>query len=349
MIERDAVRSYLRRYCDRRSFMKAGAALGIGMAGSGVLESVFDIVRTRLGPLRVSQTREAMGTCVTMTVLDDSRDRAEQAIGLGFEEIDRLAGVFSRYDAATPLSVWNRDGKLSDAPPDLIMLVTRAVEVWRMSGGAFDVTVQPLVDLFRERGDVDIPQREIDDALARTGSHKIQITGSTLRFRGEGMGVTLDGIAKGYIVDRVSRKLAESGAERHLINAGGDIRTSSGSSDAVTWRIAVQDPQKKGHYPDVIRMRNGAVATSGSYEVYYDRDRIHHHVVDPRLGISPHHSTSVSVVAPDVMMADALSTAVFVMSKDAGFRMIDPLAGCSCLVVDPAGQSYTTSDWKSAG
>lgn len=349
MNERKAYRSYLRRCCDRRSILKAAAVLGIGAAGGNVLEKAIDVVRTKLGPLRVSQTRGAMGTFVTMTAIVDSRDHAEQAIGRAFEEIDRLVRIFSRYDPSTPLSMWNRDGVVTDAPRELVMLVERAIDVYHVSEGAFDVTVQPLVDLFRTKsGTADVTRSEIADALARTGSHRIEIAHGRLRFLGEGMGVTLDGIAKGYIVDRASQVLAANGVDRHLVNAGGDIRVSGGSPPEVTWRIAVQDPGKRrGSYPDIIRMRNGAVATSGDYEVFFDRDRVHHHVVDPRLGSSPHHSTSVSVAADDVMMADALSTAVFVMERREGLGMIESLGRCASLVLGRDGRAYRSSGWES--
>jgi thiamine biosynthesis lipoprotein len=194
-----------------------------------------------------------MGTFVTMTAVDDSQDRAEEAIGLAFEEIDRLVRIFSRHDAATPLSVLNEEGTLPDAPPELIDLVRQSVDFCGLSYGAFDVTVKPLVDLFKQSGDgeraVVATRKEIETALNRVGSDKIEITASGLRFKRDGMGVTLDGIAKGHIVDRASRVLSDNGVRDHLINAGGDIRAAGQPSDRSEWRIAVQDPEKRRNYP----------------------------------------------------------------------------------------------------
>jgi len=342
--------SRLFRSGDRRAFLKAFGVLGVGAAAGGVLQAVFDVVKIGSNRSSVSQTRLAMGTFVTMTAVDDSQDRAQQAIGLAYEEIDRLVRIFSRHDSATPLSVLNQQGALPDAPPELVELIRRSVQFNGLSHGAFDVTVKPLVDLFGRSGDGDVvaTRKEIESMLALVGSDKIEITASGLRFKRDGMGITLDGIAKGHIVDRASRVLSDHGVRDHLINAGGDIRAAGQPSDRPAWRIAVQDPEKRRNYPAVIELNDGAVATSGDYEVYYDRERLFHHVIDPRTGSSPHSASSVSVVSTTVMEADALSTAVFVLTPNDGVRLIDSLDGAECLVLGD-DRPYPSKGWQSSG
>ncbi len=344
--------SRLFRSGDRRTFLKAFGVLGVGAAAGGVLQAVFDVVKIGSSRSSVSQTRLAMGTFVTMTAVDDSQDRAQEAIGLAYEEIDRLVRIFSRHDSATPLSVLNQEGTLPDAPPALVELIRRSVEFNRLSHGAFDVTVKPLVDLFGRGGDgegaVVATREEIESALARVGSDKIEIGARSLRFGRDGMGVTLDGIAKGHIVDRASRVLSDHGVRDHLVNAGGDIRAAGQPSDRPAWRIAVQDPEKRRNYPAVIELNDGAVATSGDYEVYYDREKLFHHVIDPRTGSSPHSASSVSVVSTTVMEADALSTAVFVLTPNDGVRLIDSLDRAECLVLGD-DRSYPSKGWQSSG
>lgn len=348
---RKEVLSQLYRTGDRRSFLKACGVLGIGVAAGGTLQAVFKVVKTDGGPLRVSQTRIAMGTYVSMTAVHQSRDQAEEAIGLAFGEIDRLVSVFSRHDPTTPLSVLNNESALSDPPPELVGLLRQSLALNRTSGGAFDVTVLPLIELFQARLSgkaASFPSaREVEDALERVGSEHLEITsGGGLRFSRPGMGITLDGIAKGYIVDQASRVLAGNGIENFLVNAGGDIRTSGRRSGKTPWTVAIEDPRKKGAYPSVIQLTDGAVATSGNYEVYFDKDKIFHHVVDPRTGLSPHHSTSVSVVAESVMMADALSTTVFVQEPGEGTRFIDSLEKTACLVLGTDGERYKSRGWS---
>jgi thiamine biosynthesis lipoprotein len=133
-----------------------------------------------------------------------------------------------------------------------------------------------------------------------------------------------------------------------LINAGGDIRTAGRRADDKPWTVAIEDPRKKKAYPAIIQMTDGAVATSGNYEIYYDKDKIYHHVVDPRSGLSPGHSTSVSVTAASVMMADALSTAVFVQEPGEGIRLIDSLERSECLVLGKTGEQLKSRGWNAA-
>ena len=162
------------------------------------------------------------------------------------------------------------------------------------------------------------------------------------------MGITLDGIAKGYIVDRASEILTRNGISNHLINAGGDIRTSGSAVKGKPWTIAVQDPAKKKEYPDVITMMSGAIATSGNYEIFYDNEKMFHHIIDSRTGHSPELSASVTVQASSVMDADALSTSVFVMQPAQGVNFIDSQQGCECFVVESSGATHKSLGWKTA-
>jgi thiamine biosynthesis lipoprotein len=156
------------------------------------------------------------------------------------------------------------------------------------------------------------------------------------------MGITLDGIAKGYIVDRMADVLLQNGVPNFLINAGGDIRTAGTKGNGFPWTVAVQDPSKEGEFPDVMQMTDGAVATSGSYERRYG------HIVDSGLAESPEHNTSVTVSAPTSMTADAMATALFVMKPDDGLRLIGTLPGNECLIVDNRGEQRRSVGWNSA-
>ena len=162
----------------------------------------------------------------------------------------------------------------------------------------------------------------------------------------EGMGITLDGIAKGYIVDRAGEVLAAKGIVNHLINAGGDILTNGVAAKGKPWTVAIQDPAKHKQYPDVIQLASGAIATSGNYEVFYDKEKVFHHIVDGRSGISPEISASVTVKADTVMDADALATSVFVMQPTLGINFINSQPDCECLVVGNNGLVAKSKGWK---
>ncbi len=159
------------------------------------------------------------------------------------------------------------------------------------------------------------------------------------------MGITLDGVAPGFIADRAAQVLAENGIVNHLVNAGGEIRVGGSVAKGKAWTVAIQDPAKKKEYPDVISLREGAVATSGNYEIFYDREKVFHHIVNSKTGHSPHLSTSVTVMAPTAMDADILSTAVFVMEPEVGMRYINSRPGYECFVIDRQGQTMHSNGW----
>jgi thiamine biosynthesis lipoprotein len=112
--------------------------------------------------------------------------------------------------------------------------------------------------------------------------------------------------------------------------------------------VAVQDPDKRGDFPDLVHLKNGAVATSGSYEIYLDRERAFHHIIDSCTGRSPSRNASVTVVAPSTMVADALATAAFVMGPEEGVAFIDSFSRCECLIIDAHGCQMKSKRWKSA-
>ncbi|UCF82991.1 MAG: FAD:protein FMN transferase [Desulfobacteraceae bacterium] len=336
---------------NRRSFLKLSGLLGLGLASPCIMPAIAEAVKFDRETYKVSKTRLAMGTFVSITLIHPSRDKAEEAMGQAFQEIERLTRSMSRFDGATAVSQLNSEGFLKDAPPEVAEVVVRAMAYYRLTHQAFDISVKPVVDLFREKfalgKDSHPTEKQLGQALDLVGSDKIVLKGSTIRFTRPGMGITLDGIAKGYIVDRASRILARHKIKNHLINAGGDIRAMGSRGDKKTWTVAIQDPKKKKQYPDIIRLTDAAVATSGNYEVYFDREKMFHHIIDPRTGLSPVLNTSVSVVAQTAMDADALSTSVFVMNSTHANRFIDSLKGCECLIIAKGGKTFKSSGWKS--
>jgi FAD:protein FMN transferase len=301
---------------------------------------------------QVSGERPAMGTLVSVTALGPSRARLDDALGRAFEAMDRLIGLLSRFDAASPVCHLNATGRLDGPPPEVAEVLTRALEYHRLTRGAFDVSVAPLVDLFRDRlvreTPVEPTAAEIDEALARVGAQHVALARRRVGLGRPGMRLTLDGIAKGYIVDAVAAVLDRGGVRRYLVNAGGDIRARGANADRRSWTIAVADPWARGGYADTIRLGDAAVATSGSYERCFDAAAAYHHIVDAATGRSPVHCSSVSVVAPTALAADALATSVFLMGPRHGVAFIDGLSGCACLVLDREGREHRSRAWRSA-
>lgn len=211
------------------------------------------------------------------------------------------------------------------------------------------MTVQPVIDLFRAHrnpsGELTLDDSGASAARALVGRRGLQVSGADLSFARSGMGITLDGIAKGYIADRVSAVLTSAGVKNHLVNAGGDIMASGHKSPGVPWRVAVQSPTGPT-YAGELSLSGKAIATSGSYEIYYDASRRHHHLINPVSGFSPAVG-SVSVVAGTAMEADTLATALSILPPSDALKLVQGLPGRECCILSPDGCIYTSPGWAS--
>ncbi len=338
------------RIMDRRTFLKYSGVLGVGFAFGGLMPASECVAFDRK-LYKVTRARLAMGTFAAITVMHPSRAEADDVIGKAFEEMDRVSRLLDRYQSSSPIGTLNRDGYLSDMPPEVSEVLARSLHLHKASHGAFDVTVKPLVDLYKEHfaaHNSPPSEAQVAKVLDLVDSGSVRFDGRSIRFRKEGMGVTLDGIAKGYIIDCGAKVMKQHGIKHALINAGGDIRAIGGKESKTPWKVAVQNPEKDGPYIDTLTMVDGAIATSGNYEIYFDREKLYHHIVDPKTGRSPLQSASVTVLAKNVMEADALSTSVFVLEPQAGKRFIEDTAHCECLILSSGKGKLMSRGWPSA-
>ncbi|MEJ2548345.1 MAG: FAD:protein FMN transferase [Gemmatimonadota bacterium] len=345
--------------------MSLEGLLALGFEPAGVEPTVVEAGRGDDGYV-LALERPGMGTRVSLSLRADSPDRADAAAGEAFARLDRLTALLNRYDSGSSLARLNETGSLRDAPPELTAVVDLALSVGRLTCGAFDPTVAPLVNLFGG-GEPRVPPgalalasnpgrhqlsgpppdpatlAEIRDLI---GAERIRRRGRMIGFERSGMSLTLDGVAKGWIVDAMAAGLRDAGIDDFLVDAGGDIRARGRPETGRPWTVAIQDPDLGEDWPDVIGLHGGAVATSGSYEFYFDPGRTRHHIVTGTEGGSPNDLVSVTVTAPDTAMADALATAVFVLGPVAGLGCIEGMTGCECLLVDPDGARHATSGWS---
>lgn len=282
-----------------------------------------------------TQSRLLMGTVVSISAAGASRGLADDAMGRAFERIELLETVFNRHDGASALGVLNTQGSLKDAPAALCALLDESLALHRASGGAFDVSVAPLVDLMESGSHFD--SRQFAEAKALADISAIRLSGPSIRLEKSGMALTLDGIAKGAIVDAAARSMREAGVENFLINAGGDIYASGQKAAGQSWKVAVESPEKDGNYPAVITLSGRGMATSGGYE------RLGH-LISPQNGISARLYKSVSVTAPTVKEADALATALSAMPLMQAKAFVSARPGCAALFIDNGGKIHS-SNW----
>jgi thiamine biosynthesis lipoprotein len=332
----------------RRSFLALSGVLGLNLVSLN-LPLPSDASRFSSKLHIVSMSNLGMGTYVNMTVLHGSRDAAQEAMGLAYEEIARLSRLMNRHDASSPVSYLNNSGTLDDAPLEVLDVIHSSIKFYQVSEGSFDITVKPAVDLYADsfKGKEQPPtEQELGKILHLLGSNKIRIAGSTVSFTRQGMGITLDSIAKGYIIDRAMQVLRNNGIKHGLINAGGDIAMYGGKGKNRPWRVAIQDPWHPDRSIDVLEMSTGAVATSGNYEIFFDQEKIYHHIISPATGIPAREIASISIKAANVMTADALATAVFVKGPKNGRKFIERTPGLEGLVIKNNKEKTISDQWK---
>ncbi|MDD2653971.1 MAG: FAD:protein FMN transferase [Candidatus Omnitrophica bacterium] len=262
----------------------------------------------------------ALGTVIQITCSD------QRAIDIAFNEIKRVENLLSKYVSDSEVSKLNTSGKLK-VGPDLLYVLTKAKEFYITSNGAFDVTVGPLVDIWKKaiKNKV-LPQEEdIKKAMQLVGFDKVVIDEkeSTVAFLKEGMSIDLGAIGKGYAVDCAIKKVRDNGTKSCLIAIAGDIYCL-GNKNGEPWQIGIQHPRNKKDLLDALNLENQAVSTSGDYQqMVIIGNKRYSHIIDPRTGFpSDSKVISATVLAPDCLSADALATTIFVLGKTKGMDLV---------------------------
>lgn len=330
------IKEKMEQMTDRREFLKLMGALGIGLTPLVIVPSTSEMIFGR-DLAQANKTRPLMGTFVNVTVLDNSGDRATEAMEAAFAEIERLISLLDRHSQDTPVAYLNRMGHLKDIAPEIHEVMYLGEHIHRLTGGMFDITVKPVLDLFEKhfsRTSEPPPAAEVQMVIKQVGAQYIRHGQDEIRFFKDGMGITLDGIAKGYIVDQAISLLKSRGIKHALINAGGDIRALGDKGRGRPWKIAIQDPIHKNKVMHIIPLQGRALATSGNYENYFDPEKKFHHIINPETGLSPQTFTSVSVLASSLAKADALATAAFIPAWEKAQEFIQAVPGTEALWID---------------
>ncbi len=237
----------------------------------------------------------------------DGEHLLERAVG----EIRRLEAIFSLYRPESALSRLNHTGRLPSPPFEMLELLTVAGSIHQRTDGAFDPTIQPLWALHAacaSQGRTPTAA-EIAAARARTGWENLHLDARSVSFRRAGMSLTLNGIAQGYIADRVAAMLRGEGVENVLVDAG-EIHALGGGPDGTGWRVGLA-----GGAARPLTLKNRAIATSAPLGTTFDANGRQGHIIDPRTGRPGGRHAQVSVIAPSAAVADGLSTAFCLLEK----------------------------------
>ena len=326
------------RRVSRRRFMRiaAGAASCGGLALLGPARSL----KAEVAP--AVWRGIALGNLAGIEIRHPDADKSAALLETARAEIERLESILSLYRPSSALSQLNRDGILRDPPLDLVNVLAQAQHFGALSNGAFDVTVQPLwkvyADHFSVRGcDPAGPGAKlVEQAATRIDYRALEIEPSVLGLNRAGMAVTLNGIAQGYITDRIAELLRNEALDHVLVDLG-EIRALGTRDRDQPWRAGIENPRDWQRILAEVPLADRALATSGGYGFQFDPAGRFHHIFDPHSGACPHRYASVSVVASDATTADALATACNLLPVDTAAALLKAAGADRALFVDPDG------------
>ncbi len=281
----------------------------------------------------------ALGAEAEIRLYHPDETAARRILAKAEAEIRRLEAIFSLYRPDSALSRLNRDGRCDAPPLDLVELLALCGRINRATDGAFDPTIQPLWALYAEHfaaaPESGGPSADaIAAALDKTGWRHVEFDAGGIAFRRDGMALTLNGIAQGFITDRVSALLKSHGITDVLVDLGEINAVGSQEKNGDGWQVRL-DPAHSGNGPAVM-LKDRAVASSATAGTLFDENPAFGHILDPRTG-RPAASDlqGVSVIAPDAALADGLSTAALVLGLEGlkhslgNFEQVDARALCA--------------------
>ena len=319
-------------------------AITIMAAGAGV--SLLGADRAaRDAPVLYAWNGTSLGSPARLRLYHSDRAAAAQVVARCAAEIERLERIFALYRDDSELARLNRDRRIAAPGHDLRLVLAEALRLADLSGGAFDVTVQPLWDLYarhffgREPPDpAGPPPRDVAAALALVDWRGVEISARQAALARPGMGLTLNGIAQGYVADRITDILRNAGCDRVLADLGRSELVALGRHpDGRCWQIGLADPRQPDRIARVLDLSNGALCTSGGYGTKFEPSGRFHHLFDTATGASAGHYIAASVFAPSAMIADALSTALYVAPPVLGGKILSNYRGISALLTLPDG------------
>lgn len=291
------------------------------------------------------RTQVALGTLIEIQVRGMERKAAWSAIDAAFAEVRRVDTLFSTYAEGGPVWQLNHDrDTLIEVPGEVFALMLRCDSLTRVSGGAFDIALEPLIRAwgFKDEEPAFPSTGELTEALQHSGWTHVRLEQPNIVHKSADAMINFGAIAKGYAVDRAVAVLEEKGVSEGLVNAGGEVRATGGS-----WSIGIQHPRSSSELAAVIDPRGRAVATSGDYEQYFEQDgERYHHILNPATGLPARECMSVTVLAGDDVTADALATAVFVLGPRKGMEFLQQYADIEGLIIDESGKEHATPGFE---
>lgn len=297
------------------------------------------------------QSRFLLDTVVELMLASPNEKQATEAMEAAFSEMQRVEALLSKYRKGSQIFRINQQAAQQPVAVDaeVIEILRRSLAYSEQTGGLFDMSIGPLMDLWGIGTEGEgIPKRaDLEQLLPYINYTQVDIrTTGEVFLRHAQNSLDLGGIAKGYSIDKAIEMLRQRGITSALLNAGGDIRCLGRKIDGSAWRIGVKHPREEGVLA-VVELGDMAVATSGDYERFFLRDDTrYHHLLDPRSGLPARDCQSVTILAPSAEQADVMATAVFIMGPERGLEFIETHADIEGMIVDTHGEIVKSSGFS---
>ncbi len=327
---------------------RRGAAFGALLASL----SLFLGCSSSRASAETSRTDFVLGTLCTVRIVEGPKGaKAEKLLDGAFARLRAIEERLSANKEGTELARINEAAGRAALPAsdELRLVLGKALEYARLSGGAFDPSIGPLVKLWGIGSDAArLPARSEIEAARRLIDWKaveLDEAAKTVRLARPGMRLDLGAIAKGYAADELKRLLAAGGVKAAIVDLGGNVYALGAKRGGGNWRIGVQvpDPQAgRGEYLGIVEGLDMTVVTSGVYERFLEAGgKRYHHILDPATGYPVDNGlVSVTIATASSVDADALSTTLFALGRERGMALAAALPGVSVVVVDAAGKVY---------
>lgn len=297
-----------------------------------------------------SPTMYSMDTTLDITVQGRGEKTAQDDFSESYRLAKKIESYTSRFDPESDVANINRNagGRAVKVHPETLEIISESLEYSRLTDGAFDITIAPVAGLwgFYDKKYRVPAKEEIRATLPLVDWRKVEVDEKegTIRLASPGMGIDLGGVAKGYAAGAISDLLRERGVRHGLVNFGGAVGAVGNRADGKPWVVGIKSPRGKANsMVGRIKAVDDYVSSSGDYERYFIRDgRRYYHIFDPKTGRQPTGAMDATVVGPDSLTADILSTSIFVMGRDRGFELIGTQPGYQAVFIDDRGDVSQT-------
>lgn len=323
------------------------------------MKKVIFILLSLFFPYRlVSQTESIfsqklilMGVDFEIGIVHSSEEKANKLIEEVISEAIEIENTISSWKTNSTTTKINNNAGLRAIKVDTILfqLIKRSKNISLVTKGVFDISITPLIDLWKMDGSLtQLPNKaEIEKCKTKVNYDNIILNekNQTIFLNQKGMKIGFGAIGKGFIAEHFKKKLLSKNIDSGIINAGGDITFWGNHPKDNYWKIAIANPIKGKPPISWLNLKNTAIVTSGNYEkfIYIDGEK-YSHIINPNTGCPSKSLKSVTIICPNAELADALATSVFIMGEDKGIHFINQLKGIEAIIINDNNKIITTNN-----